>query len=129
MLAKVAALWWWIVQEGRRRCNKNAVAQGAVQSTWVLKTRRVQRCLFCLCLGPKLPCEERLWGEHSYLYTSKNILMFSVCVGSHPRILGQLLLLSHRRAHTLSKRSYIRSGPLVSILHPRQRTRCFASLQ
>lgn len=38
------------------------------------------------------------------------------------------MLLSRRCAHTLSEGSYITSGPLVSVLHLRQHTRCFASL-
>lgn len=33
MLAKAAGLRWWLVQEGIRRCDEGAVAQGAGQSS------------------------------------------------------------------------------------------------
>lgn len=89
-----------------------------------LRTGRVQGRTFCFCSRLKLLSEGRLW-ENILIYTHRKTERGE----SHPGTLLQLLRRSGRRAHTLSEGSYITSGPLVSILRPRQHARCFASLQ
>ena len=55
----------WIMQEGRRRCDENAVARGAVQSTRGLKAGRAQSRAFCL--GLALNCPARRGYEGLFL--------------------------------------------------------------